>query len=190
MGEPCPLGARRNFTTSFENFTTAVELLPGKNLDTRPDGRPWLNDLERCVAPASLEDLGDFRVGEVLDFLALLRDSSHETLPYHVSVATRSIVAVQHEQGFTPTKAPFMFVGQRQRVQRVLALPWAVATQLTEMLPEAKELGPVLVIQMTGRCGSTVLTKAMEWLDVGCQSISEPTIFADVHDMLERGLCT
>jgi len=51
-------------------------------------------------------------------------------------------------------------------------------------------MGPVLLIQMTGRCGSTVLTKVLEWLDVGCQSVSEPDFFAHVHEMLERGLCS
>lgn len=83
-----------------------------------------------------------------------------------------------------------MFVGQRQGVERVLAVPWQEAVELAEALPEATEFGPVLIIQMTGRCGSTVLTKALEWLDVGCQSVSEPTMFEDVHEMLERGLCT
>jgi hypothetical protein len=83
-----------------------------------------------------------------------------------------------------------MFVGQRQEVEQVVAVPWSDIVALAEELPEAHDLGPVLVVQMTGRCGSTVLTKALEWLGVGCQSVSEPTVFADVHDMLERGLCT
>lgn len=83
-----------------------------------------------------------------------------------------------------------MFVGQRQSVKRIVAVPWREAVDLAESLPEAKEMGPVLLIQMTGRCGSTVLTKALEWLDVGCQSVSEPDFFAHVHEMLERGLCS
>lgn len=184
-----PRGARRKLDFSLD-VATAVELLPGKSLDTRPDGTPWRHDMERLLTPASLEDLGDVCIGEAVeDFLPLLHDTMYETLPYHVSVATRSILAVQHEPGFRPTTAPFMFVGQRQHVRRVFALPWTLAMQLTETLPEAQELGPVLVIQMTGRCGSTVLSKAMEWLDVGCQSVSEPEIVTDIHEMLERGLC-
>lgn len=83
-----------------------------------------------------------------------------------------------------------MFVGQRQSVKRIVAVPWQQAIALAESLPEAKDMGPVLLIQMTGRCGSTVLTKALEWLDVGCQSVSEPDFFAHVHEMLERGLCS
>jgi len=187
-----PQGARRSFQQcSSGRWNDVIELLPGKSLDSRPDGSPWRIDMERVVTPASLEDLGDFSIGATVEeFSAQLRDTQYETLPYHVSVATRSIITVQHEEGFSPTLAPFMFVGQRQHVKRVFALPWDIAAETVETLPEAKDLGPVLVIQMTGRCGSTVLSKAMEWLEVGCQSISEPEVLPDIHEMLERGLCT
>eukprot|EP00409_Alexandrium_fundyense_P009359 CAMPEP_0195043762 /NCGR_PEP_ID=MMETSP0347-20130606/5721_1 /TAXON_ID=2932 /ORGANISM="Alexandrium fundyense, Strain CCMP1719" /LENGTH=50 /DNA_ID=CAMNT_0040071241 /DNA_START=1 /DNA_END=150 /DNA_ORIENTATION=- len=30
----------------------------------------------------------------------------------------------------------------------------------------------------------------MEGLDVGCQSVSEPEVITDIHEMLERGLCS
>merc|ERR1712039_700492 len=30
----------------------------------------------------------------------------------------------------------------------------------------------------------------MGWLEVGCQSVSEPVAVTDIHDMLERGLCS
>jgi hypothetical protein len=83
-----------------------------------------------------------------------------------------------------------MFVGQRQSVERVIAVPWQEAEALAESLPEAECIGPVLLIQMTGRCGSTVLAKALGWLDAGCQSVSEPDFFAHVHEMLEQGLCS
>jgi len=97
---------------------------------------------------------------------------------------------VQHAPGYRPTEAPFMFVGQRQQVERVIAVPWRQAAEIAASLPEATCLGPVLIIQMTGRCGSTVFCKVLEWLEVGCQAVSEPTVFAEVHEMLDRGLCT
>merc|ERR1712187_1077714 len=84
------------------------------------------------------------------------------TMPYCICPATRSISLVQHAPGFSPTEAPFMFVGQRQNVKRIVAVPWQEAFNLAESLPEAKDMGPVLLIQMTGRCGSTVLAKALE----------------------------
>lgn len=186
--EEKPTGAKRNF--SLRDMKTAVELLPGKSLDTRPCGGAWRHDMERLLTPTSLEDLGEFQIGETVDFLSLLGDPHHELLPYHVSVATRSVLAVQHEEGFSPTTAPFMFVGQRQHVHRVVAVPWDLASEMAETLPEAQDVGPVLMIQMTGRCGSTVLSKAMEWLEVGCQSVSEPEVVTDIHEMLERGLCS
>jgi hypothetical protein len=182
-------GAKRTFQGGLEKIEKPVELLPGKSVDTRPDGATWQNDMERLLTPTSLEDLGDFQIGAVVDFLSMLSAPRRELLPYHVSVATKSIIAVQHDEDFSPTTAPFMFVGQRQRVHRIFAVPWRFASEMAEMLPEAQDLGPVLVIQMTGRCGSTVLSKAMEWLEVGCQSVSEPEVVTDIHEMLERGLC-
>ena len=38
---------------------------------------------------------------------------------------------------------------------------------------------------MTGRCGSTVLSKAFDWLEIA-QSASEPDILGDIHELLER----
>jgi len=167
------------------------ELRPSKSLDTRPDGSEWMSAMDRILTPPSLDDLGEVSVGpQVPDLKAVLQDREREAFPFFVCPASRSIVLTQHRAGFRPTEAPFMFVGQRQEVQRVLAVPWAEANALAESLPEATNLGPVLFIQMTGRCGSTVLSKAIEDLQVGCQSVSEPVFLADVHEMLERGLCT
>lgn len=186
---PRPHGMKRAYHVGI--IEESLELLPAKSLDSRPDGSPWLNDMDRILTPTSLEDLGRFSLGpQVADVRAVLEDVARPALPYCICPATRSIALVQHMSGFSPTEAPFMFVGQRQSVERVIAVPWQAAVDLAEALPEAKDIGPVLLIQMTGRCGSNVLTKALEWLDVGCQSLSEPAFFADVQMMLEEGLCT
>lgn len=186
---PRPCSMRRS---SHVGIVMAVrQLLPRKSLDTRPDGSAWLNAMDRIMTPLSLDDLGQFELGPLVgDLGAMLGDVREQALPYCICPATRTIVVVQHEAGFAPTEAPFMFVGQRQQVKQIVAVPWAAAFEYAETLPAAADLGPVLVVQMTGRCGSTVLTKALEWLDVGCQSVSEPTVFEDVHKMLERGLCS
>ena len=72
---------------------------------------------------------------------------------------------------------------------KVVAVPWECAVAIAESLPEASQLGPVLMVHTTGRCGSTLLMKALDSLDCA-QSASEPEIFTDVHEMLERGLLT
>jgi hypothetical protein len=147
--------------------------------------------MDRILTSLSLDDLGHFSLGAaVKDVKAVIEDTVCNAMPYCICPATRTISVVQHEPGFSPTDAPFMFVGQRQSVKRIVAVPWQQAIDLAESLPEATDMGPVLLIQMTGRCGSTVLTKALEWLDVGCQSVSEPDFFAHVHEMLDRGLCS
>lgn len=186
---PKPHGMLRAYHVGVIEKT--VLMIPAKSLDSRPDGSPWLCSMDRILTPPSLEDLGRFSLAAAAqDPTAMLQSVTHESLPYCICPATRSIAIVQHKLGYSPTDAPFMFVGQRQEVESVVAVPWNEAAKLVEEFHEAQELGPVLVVQMTGRCGSTVLTKALEWLNVGCQSVSEPTIFADVHEMLERGLCT
>ena len=171
-------------------LSDAVELLPGKSLDTRPDGSPWTSGLENVATPASLDDLGSFTLGDRVDAASLLRDGQRILLPYHVSAPHRCHVLVQHEPGHRPTEASFLFVGQRQRVARVCAVPWTEADRLAESLPEATALGPVLFLQMVARCGSTVLCHGMEWMGLGCQSVSEPDVIGDVHEMLERRLCS
>jgi hypothetical protein len=186
---PAPHGMRSSYHVGA--IEESRELVPSKSLDTRPDGSPWLGSMDRILTPLSLEDLGHFSLGPAVDDVkAVIEDTVCQAMPYCICPATRTISIVQHEPGFSPTEASFMFVGQRQNVKRIVAVPWKRAVALAESLPEAKDMGPVLLIQMTGRCGSTVLTKALEWLDVGCQSVSEPALFEHVHDMLERGLCS
>jgi uncharacterized membrane protein YgcG len=119
----------------------------------------------------------------------LLAYPSRQLLPYCLCPALQALLLVQHAPGYRPTSAPFLFVGQRNSVTKIVAVPWACAEAVAEALPEATELGPVLVVHMTGRCGSTLLTKALDWL--GCaQAASEPEVFTDVHELLERGLLT
>jgi len=186
---PRPHGMRSSYHVG--PLEESRELVPSKSLDSRPDGSSWLGSMDRILTPLSLDDLGCFSLGPAVgDVRAVIEDTVCNAMPYCICPATRTISIVQHEPGFSPTQAPFMFVGQRQSVKRIVAVPWQQAIDLAESLPEAKDMGPVLLIQMTGRCGSTVLTKALEWLDVGCQSVSEPDFFAHVHEMLERGLCS
>eukprot|EP00929_Paragymnodinium_shiwhaense_P043749 TRINITY_DN2247_c0_g1_i1.p1 TRINITY_DN2247_c0_g1~~TRINITY_DN2247_c0_g1_i1.p1 ORF type:complete len:560 (+),score=110.38 TRINITY_DN2247_c0_g1_i1:97-1776(+) len=189
LGTPRPVRMKNVYPIG--ELRETVELVGTKSMDTRPDGSPWMCPMDRIMTPPSLDDLGEIRLGRpVENLLELIEDTDRETLPFCVCPATRTVVMVQHKLGFKPTQAPFMFVSQRQEVERVVAVPWADAWKFAETLPEATNIGPVLVIEMTGRCGSTALTKAFEWLDIGCQSVSEPVIFADVHEMLERDLCT
>ena len=184
--EPWPHGPLTHAATILR----AIELRPSKSLNTRPDGGAWRSGLESVATPASLDDLGAFSLGDPVDAASLLSDGERVVLPYHISAAHRCHVLVAHESGYRPTEASFLFIGQRQRVARVVAVPWAEADRLAESLPEASVLGPVLFGQMVARCGSTVLCHAMERMDVGCQSVSEPDVLGDIHEMLEARLCS
>jgi hypothetical protein len=106
--------------------------------------------MDRFLTSPSLDDLGHFSLGAaVKDVKAVIEDTVCNAMPYCICPATRTISVVQHEPGFSPTDAPFMFVGQRQSVKRIVAVPWQQAIDLAESLPEARDMGPVLLIQMT-----------------------------------------
>ena len=119
----------------------------------------------------------------------LLDYPSRVLLPYCLCPALQAMLLVQHAPGYRPTSATSLVVGQRNSVTKVVAVPWECAVAIAESLPEASQLGPVLMVHTTGRCGSTLLMKALDSLDCA-QSASEPEIFTDVHEMLERGLLT
>jgi hypothetical protein len=117
----------------------------------------------------------------------LLKYPSRALLPYCLSPALQAMLLVQHAPGYQPTSATSLVIGQRNSVTKVVAVPWECATAVADALPEASQLGPVLMVHTTGRCGSSLLIKALDYLDCA-QAASEPDIFTDVHEMLERGL--
>ena len=117
----------------------------------------------------------------------LLKYPSRALLPYCLSPALQAMLLVQHAPGYRPTSATSLVIGQRNSVTKVVAVPWECATAVADALPEASQLGPVLMVHTTGRCGSSLLIKALDYLDCA-QAASEPEIFTDVHEMLERGL--
>jgi hypothetical protein len=138
------------------------EVVPSKSLNTRPTGAEWRNDFDRICTPCDWQDLGrGWTWGKpVADCLADLVDlPTRVVLPYAVDVRRRSLLLVQHAPGFKPTGAPFLFVGQRLNVSKVVALPWLFAMGLAEQLPEAKDLGPVLFLQRVRRILSSAPTK-------------------------------
>jgi len=293
--EPAPTHRRRSRNhrkaESASPLRVAVELLPSKPVDCRPDGGAWRSPLERICTPLSLDDFGrEFSVrrlghnpdhhcdsddsaprhgsppppdlasaaaatsggaaaaavgvgfgnDDVAKVKALLADPNFVVLPYCVSFATRTLVLVQHERGFDPVGSEgegsaFLFTAQRERVRKVVALSWGLAMEVADSLPvllpqhcapfaEAAHGGPahgglavgtaeategspeedppsavppqvppplgagVLFLQSTGRCGSTVLCKALGWLGIAPTVLSEPDFFGDVHEGLERGL--
>jgi hypothetical protein len=99
------------------------------------------------------------------------------------------LVLVQHVPGYNPNSASFLFVGQRSSVANVFAVPWRESLEFAETLPEARNLGHVLFVQSTGRCGSTIFVKSLEWLGL-CQTVSEPDVLGDIHEMLENDQCS
>ena len=134
----------------------SIEILPSKCLNTRPNKKPWKNGFDRVCTPLSLEDLGPFRHGPTVNILGLLGDRQRVVLPYHISGAVQALIFVQHHPGYNPMEASFLFVGQRQAVAQIVAVPWCEAIENAETLPEARRLGPVLFVSTLGCIGYRV----------------------------------
>jgi hypothetical protein len=69
-------------------------------------------------------------------------------------------------------KAPFVYQTQYEQAQRLVAVPYNSFTQLARDLPKVNHL---IMIYMTGRCGSTLLSHVLNELET-VLSLSEPDV--------------
>ena len=76
------------------------------------------------------------------------------------------------------SQAPFYYTTQYDQAQRLIALPYAEFHALADTIPTAK----LILINSTGRCGSTLISQALNTVD-GVLSLSEPDVFTQIHLM-------
>ena len=106
------------------------EVVPSKSLNSRPNGSDWRNDFDRICTPCDWQDLGrHWHWGDPVNDVRtdVINFPSRVALPYAVDAQHKSLVLVQHAPGFKPTGAPFLFVGQRLQVAKVVScgsMPW------------------------------------------------------------------
>ena len=68
--------------------------------------------------------------------------------------------------------APFVYLTQYEQAQRLIAVPYATFQQVARALPAVEQL---IMIYMTGRCGSTLLSHLFNEVDT-VLSLSEPDV--------------
>ena len=77
----------------------------------------------------------------------------------------------------------FFYQGQRDVATRVFLIPAAQVDELAEKLINAQKdavaLDKVLLVQSTGRCGSTLLSRLLSTIS-GVYSLSEPDVFSSL----------
>ncbi|CAA9276457.1 MAG: hypothetical protein AVDCRST_MAG41-3265 [uncultured Corynebacteriales bacterium] len=70
---------------------------------------------------------------------------------------------------------PFFYLAQYRAARRLLTVPYDTLHALAEDLPDPR----VVWVHSTGRCGSTVLSRALNSVP-GVRSLSEPDVYSDI----------
>lgn len=123
---------------------------------------------EHMGVVASLADF-NWRPGEPLAAAHLLDDPRISL--YCLDHASRRAIFTALPAGVDPLQAPFMYQAQFDHAEHLIALPYADFLQLAEQMPVTRP--QILCLHNIGRCGSTVLCRALGELD-GLIAFSEP----------------
>jgi hypothetical protein len=91
---------------------------------------------------------------------------------YCLDDAAKQAIFVELPPDVDLTKAPFMYQTQYEQAQRLIAMPYDTFREVGSQLPEVKHL---VMIYMTGRSGSTLLSNLFNELDT-VLSLSEPDV--------------
>ncbi len=118
--------------------------------------------------------LADFSVtsGEAVS-AEIVRDRPNISL-YCLDDASKQAIFVELPPDVDLAKAPFVYQTQYEQALRLIAVPYDTYTRLARELPEVKHL---IMIYMTGRCGSTLLSHLLNEVDT-VLSLSEPDVAA------------
>ncbi len=117
---------------------------------------------------ASLADF-DWTPGEPLAAADLLDDPRISL--YCLDQPSRRAIFTALPPGVDPLQAPFMYQAQFDHAEHLVALPYAEFLRLAEQMPVTRP--QILCLHNIGRCGSTVLCRALGELD-GLVAFSEP----------------
>jgi hypothetical protein len=101
----------------------------------------------------------------------IVRANPHISL-YCLDDATKRAIFVELPPEADLAKAPFVYQTQYEQAQRLIALPYDSFIQMAHALPPVDKL---IMIYMTGRCGSTLLSHVLNELD-SVLSLSEPDV--------------
>jgi hypothetical protein len=131
----------------------------------------WLTILEKHRrSPGWHASLADFATAaaEAADAEVVLRNDGLSL--YCLDNAKREAIFVEFPTSVRLTDAGFVYLRQYEEAVRLLALPYEDLARLAVRLPPPDRF---IMIYMTGRCGSTLLSHAFNCVD-GVVSLSEP----------------
>ncbi len=97
--------------------------------------------------------------------------------PFRLDVEGRRVIFAEVPAEVMLSDAAFVYEAQTQHLQRLYAVDFETVVRLTEALPDPAKL---IFVHSTGRCGSTLLSKALNEVE-GVVGLSEPDVFLDVR---------
>lgn len=95
---------------------------------------------------------------------------------YCLDDANQRALFAELPPGVDLTQAPFYYQAQFERAQQLIAVPYPELHALARVLPRPKSL---ILIVNTGRCGSTLLSQALNQVR-GVTSYSEPDVYTQL----------
>lgn len=119
-----------------------------------------------------LSSLADFTVTPGAAVEAEIVRASPNISLYCLDEASKRAIFVELPPDADLASAPFVYQTQYERAERLIALPYDSFIQLAHDLPAVEHL---IMIYMTGRCGSTLLSHVLNELDT-VLSLSEPDV--------------
>ncbi|XP_078674373.1 uncharacterized protein LOC144912693 isoform X1 [Branchiostoma floridae x Branchiostoma belcheri] len=119
----------------------------------------------------------DTDVGESLpDPVRFLQKNGAQFLVYSLDFDQRVLGLVKVREGIDVRKAPFLHQAQRENAEELLLLPFDVLPTVADGLEETQLAVKNIFLYNTGRCGSTLMCKALDVISE-VQAVSEPDVF-------------
>ena len=136
-----------------------------------------LNIEAKAEAHVSAVRPSDFTVsqGETCDPSILLQNPSLSL--YCLDFETHQALFVETPTDCDLTRAPFLYMAQREHAQRLIGIPFETLHQLADQV--TIDPSRLILIYSIGRCGSTLLSTAFSAVE-GVESLSEPDIFTQM----------
>ncbi|XP_048578166.1 uncharacterized protein LOC116612374 [Nematostella vectensis] len=135
---------------------------------------------ESPMTLAKLEDLTlDGEHVAIEDIATFMGKQGHEYSVLNVDFEKELMILVRTGGGVNLKTAPFVYRAQRRHALEVLCIPFADLDKVEPVIAPRVSSVTNVFLHNTGRCGSTLLCKALENLST-IQGISEPSLLTSI----------
>ncbi|XP_078606120.1 uncharacterized protein LOC144878882 [Branchiostoma floridae x Branchiostoma japonicum] len=136
-----------------------------------------LDDFTRSTSNSSSSLDGVKGISDPADFV---RQNGAEFSVYTVDFGRRVLGLVKVRRGLAINRAPFFFQAQRENAAELLLIPFDILPSVVDAVKSDAAVARNVFLHNTGRCGSTLLCKAME-ASTEVQAVSEPDVYTWIY---------